>query len=307
MRTGIFFGKRALALAAALFLIAGVSIAGTVGTVTHLSGVLSVKRTDGSTKVLAVKSDVLEGDVLSTANDTYARIKFIDSAELVLRPNSVLKVDKYAYKADEPDKDDVKFDMVKGGLRAVTGLLGKRNKERFGLNTPTATIGIRGTHLGALFCQNDCGGVPTPTGKTPDNGLHVDVASGAIVVTPKLTVALPTGGTPPANNMPLSVTGVTPGQVPGAPAGTGAAAGIAPPSGTPAPAVPSGPTNAPPAVVLNAGQFGYLPPPQNGVQPPLVLVPPSQAVQVRMPQSISNNNPGNGATNKNSDPECVVQ
>jgi hypothetical protein len=62
-----------------------------------------------------------------------------------------------------------------------------------------------------------------------------------------------------------------------------------------------------PSVVLNAGQFGYLPPPQNGVQPPLVLVPPNQAVQVRMPQSISQNNPQGSATSKGSDPECVVQ
>jgi hypothetical protein len=32
--------------------------------------------------------------------------------------------------------------------------------------------------------------------------------------------------------------------------------------------------------------------------PPLVLVPPSQAVQVRMPLSISQNNPQSGPTNK---------
>jgi hypothetical protein len=69
--------------------------------------------------------------------------------------------------------------------------------------------------------------------------------------------------------------------------------------------VPAGATA--PATILNAGQFGYLPPAQNGVQPPLVLVPPSQAVQVRMPTSISQNAPAAGATNKSSDPECVVQ
>ena len=64
-------------------------------------------------------------------------------------------------------------------------LVGKRNREKVTFNTETATIGIRGTHFGALLCQNDCGGVPTTTGKAPANGLHVDVTSGAVVMTNK--------------------------------------------------------------------------------------------------------------------------
>ncbi len=38
------------------------------------------------------------------------------------------------------------------------------------------------TNFGALFCQNDCGGVPTASGKIPAQGLYVDVAAGAIVL-----------------------------------------------------------------------------------------------------------------------------
>jgi hypothetical protein len=39
------------------------------------------------------------------------------------------------------------------------------------------------TNFGALFCQNDCGGVPTASGTTPPNGLYVDVVQGSIMVT----------------------------------------------------------------------------------------------------------------------------
>lgn len=46
----------------------------------------------------------------------------------------------------------------------------------------TATIGIRGTHFGALFCQNDCGQIAVPAGRSLENGLHVDVADGAIAL-----------------------------------------------------------------------------------------------------------------------------
>ncbi|MGE5491817.1 MAG: FecR domain-containing protein [Actinomycetota bacterium] len=151
--------------------------------VTHLSGTLSVVRADGSTRILSVRSEVQEGDTLSTARETYARVKFNDGAEVVLRPETRFKVESYRYEAAKPEEDNFIVSLLKGGMRSVTGLLGARNKERVSVQTSTATIGIRGTHFGLLMCNNDCGGIKTATGKTPANGLHVDVASGAVSVT----------------------------------------------------------------------------------------------------------------------------
>jgi hypothetical protein len=171
-----------LLLAAAGTLPGAVHAADSVGQVTHLSGTLTAKRADGSAKVFSVKSEVQEGDTLSTEHETYARIKFADGAEVVLRPGTQLKVAAYAFDQAKPQSDNIVLNMLKGGLRAVTGLVGKRNRDAVNIATTTATIGIRGTHFGALICQNDCGGVPTVSGKPPENGLHLDVADGAIVV-----------------------------------------------------------------------------------------------------------------------------
>jgi hypothetical protein len=157
--------------------------ANTARPITHQSGTLSAKRADGTSKLLSVKSDVLEGDTLGTEAETYARIKFADGGEVVMRPGTQLKIESYAYNAAKPESDNVIMNMFKGGLRAVTGLIGKRNRDKVSFHTETATIGIRGTHFGALLCQNDCGGVPTTGGTAPPNGLHVDVTSGAVVVT----------------------------------------------------------------------------------------------------------------------------
>ena len=159
--------------------------AATAGQITHLSGTLSAKRADGTSKLLSVKSDVLEGDTLSTETETYARIKFGDGGEVVMRPGTQLKIENYSYNAARPESDNVVMSMFKGGLRAVTGLIGKRNREKVSFQTETATIGIRGTHFGALLCQNDCGGVPTTGGTPPPNGLHVDVTNGAITMSNK--------------------------------------------------------------------------------------------------------------------------
>lgn len=136
---------KALLFIASLFATA-IAYAGQIaGTVTHLSGPLLAKKVDGTVKVLSQKSNVENGDTLISEKDTYARIKFIDNSEITLRPNSQFKIEDFSFEDDKPEKDNASFNLVKGGLRAVTGALGKRSKEKFGMNTPTATIGIRGT------------------------------------------------------------------------------------------------------------------------------------------------------------------
>ena len=109
-------------------------------------------------------------------------MKFLDNGEIVLRPNSQLVVKSYLYDADKPAQDNIAISLIKGGLRAVTGLVGKRNHDAVSFDTPTATIGIRGTNWGALYCQDDCGGQQSTGGKPLENGLYVDVAQGRIVV-----------------------------------------------------------------------------------------------------------------------------
>lgn len=172
-----------LIAALCLMLLASLAKADPAGTITHLSGTISAKRSDGTTKLLSINSEVQEGDELSTQRDTYARIKFADGGEVVMRPESTLAVAVYSYNAQKPESDNVVLGLIRGGLRAITGLIGKRNQGAYKMQTSTATIGIRGTHFGALLCANNCMGFPTVHGGPPDNGLHVDVANGAIVLT----------------------------------------------------------------------------------------------------------------------------
>jgi hypothetical protein len=155
-----------------------------VGTITHLGGVLHATRADGTSRLLSVKSEVMEGDTLKTEKHTFARIKFVDGGEIVLRPETVFKVNAYTYKAVPAAKqqDNILFSLIKGGLRAVTGLLGKRSPDKFKVQTATATIGVRGTQFGALLCNNDCDDIPTVSGQAPENGLHTDTALGSTFI-----------------------------------------------------------------------------------------------------------------------------
>jgi len=154
------------------------------GNVTHLGGILHATQPDGTSRMLSTKSEILEGDTLKTEKDTFARIKFVDGGDVVLRPETVFKVTAYSYRqvpeSDHPDK--VQFDLLKGGMRSVTGQVGKRSPTAFQMNTSSAILGVRGTDFGAQLCNNDCGNIPTVSGRPPENGLYTDTAMGATVV-----------------------------------------------------------------------------------------------------------------------------
>lgn len=125
------------------------------GTVVQLSGPLLARKASGAVKILSLKSEVESGDTLVTEKNTYAMVRFIDNSEMTLKPATTMKIDSYAFDNAKPDGDAANFSLVKGGLRSVTGLLGKRNKEKFELKTPSATIGIRGTTFIAEYVAPD--------------------------------------------------------------------------------------------------------------------------------------------------------
>ena len=149
------------------------------GTVTRLSGPLMAKKADGKVKILALRSEVETGDTLITERDTYALVKFIDNSEITLKPGTTFIVERFVYQADQPGADRASFSLLKGGLRSLSGLLGKRSREKFELKTPAATIGIRGTYFIATYGPPP--GADAPPGSAAP-GLAVTVTDGMIVV-----------------------------------------------------------------------------------------------------------------------------
>jgi hypothetical protein len=159
------------------------------GQVQHLSGTLHVQRADGSIRLLSEKSQVLVGDVVSTERDSYAQLKMTDGGNITLRPNTQIRVEGYEFSEKEPEKDNFVFALLKGGMRAVTGLIGKRiNRDAYKLRTATATVGIRGTDFNAIEVPTGGGG------NAPAPGVYVVVSDGQVVVTSGGTELLASAG-----------------------------------------------------------------------------------------------------------------
>lgn len=159
---------------AVLALVAAGAWAAGAGVVTHLSGTMSVQRSDGSVRILSQKSEVQPGDLLTTQRDSYAQINFTDGSAATMRPNSTMKLEAYSFSQEAPQGDGMFMRLVKGGLRTVTGLIGKRgNQDAYKIGTSTATIGIRGSSGDTVACASDCGNLEPGTYHTTYTGSYI--------------------------------------------------------------------------------------------------------------------------------------
>jgi hypothetical protein len=121
-----------------------------VGRVEFVVGSVNALGQDGNARSLAKGGEINNGDTIQTI-DGRAQIRFSDGGYISLQPNTEFKVEDYTYNGKADGSEKGFFSLVKGGLRAITGAIGHTNKQAYRVNTPVATIGIRGTEYLAQF------------------------------------------------------------------------------------------------------------------------------------------------------------
>ena len=148
------------------------------GRIAFAKGNVVATAASGRARALKTGYPLFNGERIITSADSYAVLVFRDSGRVTVLPNTEFVVERFEYMAEAPAEGRSFFRLVRGGLRAVTGAIGKARRSRYRMNTPVATIGIRGTAYDAV-CQGTCinpGGAPDPTG----DGLFVDVTDGFV-------------------------------------------------------------------------------------------------------------------------------
>lgn len=108
-------------------------------------------------KELSIGTEIAEGDELVSEADSEALLKLQDGTIVAVRPNTRMVFTKYTFSPDEKlsQNDNFLVSLFKGGLRTITGKIGKRHPEQFKVQTPTATIGIRGTDFEVAVVDKD--------------------------------------------------------------------------------------------------------------------------------------------------------
>jgi hypothetical protein len=136
-----------------------------VGRVLVASGEVTATREGASTRALSRGDRLYEGDAITTGTGARVQLRLVDEGLVQLAADTEYRIEHYRTQGEERG---AVTELVEGGLRTVTGAIGDDDPEDYQLDTPVATIGIRGTHF-ALHHSRDRGTVG-------------EVAQGAIVV-----------------------------------------------------------------------------------------------------------------------------
>ena len=147
------------------------------GRVLAVAGNATIERA-GQQIPLQVGAMVENGDTLGVGDKSTLQVRFTDESVVALRANSQFKIENYKYEKNA-ESDRSLMGLIKGGMRTITGLIGKANNKNYAVQTATATIGIRGTHFSVVSCNNDC---TRPDGTPEANGTFGSVTDGRITV-----------------------------------------------------------------------------------------------------------------------------
>jgi hypothetical protein len=150
--TATFTGLLCITLLAALPLTASAAFK-EVGSAQMIRGSVTAELTEQETRTLEKTSPIYETDQIKTGPKSFAVIKLLDGTRITIRPDSQLGIKKYTF---EEGKEEAEYNLVKGGMRALTGLMGKKNPDAIKVKTAYATMGIRGTSYDVRLCDADC-------------------------------------------------------------------------------------------------------------------------------------------------------
>ena len=164
-----------------LMLVSQNARAGIAGHVMFVNGSVQITNAAAQTRILQKGDVVYESDTVATAKDSSAQIKMRDGGYIVIRPDSQLKFDSFIFSGEQDGSERSFFSLIKGGIRAITGLIGQRNKKSYRITTPDSTIGIRGTDHETYVVTAD-----SPLAAVAPVGTYNKVNRGETTITTKM-------------------------------------------------------------------------------------------------------------------------
>ena len=103
----------------------------------------SITRTDGQTVTALLEAGIQSYDNVETENGRL-KIQFVDETQISLTEHTLVEITEYVYDPN-PSNSKMAMNFVQGTARFATGGLGLVPRENIQIQTPTASIGIRGT------------------------------------------------------------------------------------------------------------------------------------------------------------------
>ena len=118
--------------------------------VTTSTGTTQVQTGPAPARTLRTGDQVNQGDTVITGPNSSLVMKFDDGQVTALTSNSRLTITAFAYNP-QTQRGNVLLSLIGGGMRAITGLIGKNQPQNVAIRAATATIGIRGSDISVML------------------------------------------------------------------------------------------------------------------------------------------------------------
>ena len=142
----------------AMFLSPTTLFAGIAAKVVFVSGSAVAVSASNERRELAKGASIEVGDTIIT-EDARLQLRFTDGGFVSLAPNSEFRIHAFFYSGTADGSERVAMELIKGGLRTISGVIGKVIKESYEMKTAFATIGIRGTEYSVVYGDSVSGTV----------------------------------------------------------------------------------------------------------------------------------------------------
>lgn len=122
---------------------ADVSVGSTVGGFVHVKGQVTGALPDQAPAGKDEKSPALFGELVATGGSSSATIGFIDHSHLLLSQNASITIDALVFNP-KTGMEEAVYTLTQGAARLISGAI---KGDSLRINTPTATLVVRGTNL----------------------------------------------------------------------------------------------------------------------------------------------------------------
>src|SRR6267143_1245708 len=127
-------------------------------------GDVRVGRERAPQRVAQRATEFYEGESIITGASALAQLRMTDGALMSVRGDTEIKLERFSYAGEQDRNASFLMSVFKGGLRTITGVIGRQNRERYRITTATVTIGVRGTDFEVVHVPPQAGSREVPAG-----------------------------------------------------------------------------------------------------------------------------------------------
>jgi hypothetical protein len=113
------------------------------GTIKRLQGESQIVSAAGA-RAAEVGGTLYAGDRVVTRPASAVGLTLHDGTQMAVGPNAMVTLQTYQFDSTTRE-GSLLVDVARGAMRMVSGLIARQDPRAVAVNTPTATIGIRGT------------------------------------------------------------------------------------------------------------------------------------------------------------------